>query len=135
VSPFGGQPYVLDVSVPGYVGCLCRNSTLRKCNLKCDFTGCFDLVLMAMAHPQVNVACVSQCRMLRTLLEATGCRCRASIFAVSPRRLPWSSMLVDVQSHTKHNFLASVPNEKMDRPIDFFGKCTNNSDLVNTSIE
>jgi hypothetical protein len=35
-------------------------------------------------------------------------------------------MLVPVQFHTKHNFLASIPNEKMDRPIEFFGKCENN---------
>jgi hypothetical protein len=56
-------------------------------------------------------------------------------FAVSPRQLPWSLMLVPVQSHTKHNFLASVSYEKIDRPIEFFGKCKNDSDLVNTSIE
>ncbi len=119
--PFWWPTIVSLMCQCGYVGHLHRNITLRKRNWKRDFTGCFDLFWWPWHPPRVDAACVARCGMLRALLEATGCCCRESIFAVSPRWLPWSSMLVPVGYHTKHNFLASVLYETMDRPIEFFG--------------
>jgi len=48
---------------------------------------------MTMAAISSDAAHHAQCDMLRASPDASGRPCRASVCDVSPRRLPWSSML------------------------------------------
>jgi hypothetical protein len=94
-----------------YVGDLSRNSTPTNPNSKHDFGGCFCLSWWTWRPPHPDdVSCIGG--MLRASLEATGCRLRASIGAVSPQRLPWSSMLLCYADGHKTQLLASMYHTK-----------------------
>ena len=87
-------------------------------------------ILMNLAATPDDVLCITQCGMLRALLEATGCRLRASIGAVSPRRLPWSSILLCRADGHKTQLLASTYHTK--RWTDQLGFCANQRIIEDT---
>ncbi len=87
----GGEP----TSVPFWT---------KKSQSETWFWWLFLSVLMKLAAAPDDASCITWCRMLRALLEATGCRLQASIGADSPRRLPWSSMLLCHTDGHKNNF-------------------------------
>ena len=56
-------------------------------------------ISMAMAMQRHDARCIAQWSTSRASLEATGCRHRASSRIASPRRPPWSTILVEITKH------------------------------------
>jgi len=114
-----------------YVGDLRRNSTpnnpIRNMILVVVLS-----ILMNLATAPDDVSCITRCGMLRALLEATGCRLRASIGTVSPWRLPWSSMLLCRANGHKTQLLASTYHTKW--RTDQLGFCVNKRILETRTI-
>ena len=81
----------------------------------------FLSILMNLAAAPDDASCITQCGMLRALLEATGCRLRASIGAVSPRRLPWSSILLcGAEGHKTQLFASTYHTKRWTDQLGFF---------------
>jgi len=86
-------------------------------------------ISMAMAMQRYDAGHIARWSTSRDSLEATGCRHRASAYAVSPRRPPWSTNSNKThKTLTKHNFyLATIvlfyyhrPGDKNHFPPNFF---------------
>jgi hypothetical protein len=94
-----------------------RNSTLRNNNSQSWCYWPYWFVLMTVAAVSGDAAHLAQCSMVRASPHAIGHWCRVSVCNVSPRWLPWSSLLPVERWPTKHNFL---PTYYIENQLFFF---------------